>query len=106
MARRLLDEHPDLTGVVVHNEALIEPLIRAFDLQGGRRVPEDLSVVAIGSSGAVRGVTSVAIPAEEIGQSAVQLLMAQLRSDEPRHTVLTLITPQLNVHTTTARPKR
>jgi DNA-binding LacI/PurR family transcriptional regulator len=107
---QLLDEHPDVTGIVVHNEAVIRPLTRALATVGGRRVPEDISVVAIGAQDVVGGLTSVAIPAQEIGQTAVQLLMGRLNSnekyDDEKYTALTMIPPKLSLGTTTARPKR
>ncbi|GAB2617222.1 LacI family DNA-binding transcriptional regulator [Streptomyces capparidis] len=78
----LLAEHKDLTGVVVHNEPVVEPLLMAFQ-EAGKRVPEDLSVVAICPDAvATRApipLTSVAIPAEEVGSRSVELLMDKLR---------------------------
>ncbi|HEY1178926.1 MAG TPA: LacI family DNA-binding transcriptional regulator, partial [Phytomonospora sp.] len=44
--RSLLAKHPDLTGVVVHNEETVAPLLEAFAAVG-KRVPDDVSVVAI-----------------------------------------------------------
>ena len=43
----LLARHPDLTGVVVHNEPAVPLLLDAFDSLG-RGVTHDVSVVAIG----------------------------------------------------------
>ncbi|WP_173868237.1 LacI family DNA-binding transcriptional regulator [Streptomyces albus subsp. chlorinus] len=77
----LLREHPDLTGVVVHNESALPPLMEAFQ-RCGMRVPEDLSVVAVCpdelAESAAIPLTSVAIPAAEVGARAVGLLMAKL----------------------------
>jgi len=77
----LLQRYPDLTGVVVHNEPTVPPLLDAFDALG-RRVPEDVSVVAICPDDlAERGkprLTSVSIPAEEVGRRAVELVIAKL----------------------------
>ncbi len=53
VAEQLLREQPALTGVVVHNEPVLEPLIDAFE-QLGRRVPLDLSVTAILPPGPAR----------------------------------------------------
>ncbi len=81
VAERLLREQPALTGVVVHNEAVLEPLIDAFE-ELGLRVPGDLSVTAICPdelAEAVRvPVTSIALPAAEVGARAVELLMGKL----------------------------
>lgn len=81
VAERLLREQPALTGVVVHNEAVLEPLVEAFE-QLGLRVPGDLSVTAICPDGLAAGlrvpVTSIALPSAEVGERAVELLMRKL----------------------------
>lgn len=81
VAEQLLREQPALTGVVVHNEPVLEPLIDAFE-QLGLRVPGDLSVTAICPDDLAESlpvpVTSVAIPSAEVGARAVELLMKKL----------------------------
>ncbi|WP_238008984.1 LacI family DNA-binding transcriptional regulator [Dactylosporangium sp. AC04546] len=79
--RGLLAKHPDLTGVVVHNEETVAPLLEAFAAVG-KRVPDDVSVVAICPDDVAERVkprvTSVSIPAEELGRRAVELVVAKL----------------------------
>ncbi|MEV4604739.1 LacI family DNA-binding transcriptional regulator [Amycolatopsis sp. NPDC049253] len=101
---RILDERPTTSGFVVQNEAAIRPtldLLRQF----GRVVPEDVSVVAICPDQLALQLspqlTSVSIPAEEMGRSAVDLVMAQL-SDRPSGGTTTLIPPMLNVRDSSA----
>jgi DNA-binding LacI/PurR family transcriptional regulator len=81
VAEQLLREQPALTGVVVHNEAILEPLIDAFE-DLGLRVPADLSVTAICPDDLAESlrvpVTSIALPAPELGARAVELLMGKL----------------------------
>lgn len=81
VAEQLLREQPALTGVVVHNEAILEPLIDAFE-ELGLRVPRDLSVTAICPDALAESlrvpVTSIALPAAEVGARAVELLMGKL----------------------------
>ncbi|MGW2721958.1 LacI family DNA-binding transcriptional regulator [Streptomyces sp. NPDC001492] len=81
VAEQLLREQPALTGVVVHNEPILEPLIEAFE-QLGLRVPGDLSVAAICPDELAESVrvpvTSVALPSAEVGERAVELLMKKL----------------------------
>ncbi|WP_414636262.1 LacI family DNA-binding transcriptional regulator [Actinophytocola sp.] len=106
---QLLDEHPDLTAVVVHNEPVVEPVLRSF-AEAGREVPADLSVVAVCPDElAVRvtpGLTSVAIPAEEIGRMAVQAVMGLLNHPEnDPNGAPTLVQPQLTVRDSTAKPR-
>ncbi|MFD7135434.1 LacI family DNA-binding transcriptional regulator [Streptomyces sp. NPDC059894] len=103
VAERLLREQPALTGVVVHNEAVLEPLIDAFG-ELGLRVPADLSVTAICPDELAASlrvpVTSVALPAAEVGTRAVELLMAQLSGREVPGA--TLLPPRLTRRESTA----
>ncbi|GHH76361.1 LacI family transcriptional regulator [Streptomyces sulfonofaciens] len=98
VAERLLREHPALTGVVVHNEPVLEPLVDAFE-QFGLRVPGDLSITAIcPDEPAARTrvpVTSVAIPTAEVGARAVELLMRKL--DGAPVPEATLLAPRLTL---------
>lgn len=99
----LLHERPDLTSLVVHNEPLVEPAIRALR-QVGRSVPEEISVVAICpdevAERAPLPVTSVRIPAEELGHRAVDLLMTLL--DDGTVPETTLLPAELTVRASTA----
>lgn len=103
VAEQLLREQPALTGVVVHNEAVLEPLIDAFE-QLGLRVPGDLSVTAICPDELAEGlrvpVTSVALPSAEVGTRAVDLLMAKLAGDQVPEA--TLLPPRLTQRASTA----
>ncbi|MGW1024168.1 LacI family DNA-binding transcriptional regulator [Streptomyces sp. NPDC002577] len=103
VAERLLREQPALTGVVVHNEPVVEPLIEAFE-QLGLRVPRDLSVTAICPDELAEQiripVTSIAIPSTEIGARAVELLMKKLdRAPVPE---ATLLAPRLTARASSA----
>ncbi|MEV0636836.1 LacI family DNA-binding transcriptional regulator [Streptomyces sp. NPDC050619] len=104
VAEQLLREQPALTGVVVHNEPLLEPLIDAFE-KLGLRVPGDLSVTAICpdelAESARVPVTSVALPSDDIGTRAVELLMRKLDgTDVPEST---LLPPRLTERASTAQ---
>ncbi|MEV6162868.1 LacI family DNA-binding transcriptional regulator [Streptomyces sp. NPDC052052] len=95
---RIFDERPGTTGFIVQNESAVEPLLNLLRQQG-RAVPEDVSVVAIcpeqvALQASVR-LTSVAIPAQEMGRRAVEQVVAKLagrQSDE-----VELLTPELTV---------
>jgi DNA-binding LacI/PurR family transcriptional regulator len=99
---RLLGQRPRLDGVVVHNETALGPLLDAFRA-AGRRIGEDLSVLAIcpddlaGQS--TPALTSIAIPAEQMGRQAVGLLMAKL--DGRPAPAATMLLPQLTVRAST-----
>jgi DNA-binding LacI/PurR family transcriptional regulator len=92
-----------LTGVVVHNEPLLEPLIDAFE-QLGLRVPGDLSITAICPDELAESVrvpvTSVALPTAELGSGAVELLMKKL--DGKTVPDATLLSPRLTERASTA----
>ncbi|WP_377274412.1 LacI family DNA-binding transcriptional regulator [Peterkaempfera sp. SMS 1(5)a] len=93
---RILEERPGTTGFVVQNEAAVPHLLGLLR-QAGRAVPEDASVLAICPDDvAVHSspqLTSVSIPAEEMGRRAVELVMAQLAGEDT--TGLILLAPTL-----------
>ncbi|MFD3928373.1 LacI family DNA-binding transcriptional regulator [Streptomyces sp. NPDC058614] len=103
VAEQLLREYPALTGVVVHNEPVLEPLIDAFE-QLGLRVPGDLSVTAICPDELAENVrvpvTSIAIPSAEVGAQAVELLMKKLAGTPVPEA--TLLAPRLTERASTA----
>jgi DNA-binding LacI/PurR family transcriptional regulator len=95
---RIFEERPDTTALVIQNESAIGPLL-ALLRQQGRAVPEDVSVVAVCpdqvSVQSAPQLTSVAIPAQRMGQHAVELVIAKLSgraADEVR-----LLSPELTV---------
>ncbi|MFJ7123477.1 LacI family DNA-binding transcriptional regulator [Streptomyces albogriseolus] len=95
---RILDERPDTTGFLVQNEAAVEPLL-ALLRQQGRAVPEDVSVVAVcpeqvAVQASVR-LTSVSLPAQEMGRHAVEQLVAKL--DGRGGDEVVLLPPELTV---------
>ncbi|MFE7842094.1 LacI family DNA-binding transcriptional regulator [Streptomyces sp. NPDC057474] len=104
VAERLLREQPALTGVVIHNEAILEPLVEAFE-HLGLRVPTDLSVTALCPNDLADNLrvplTSIAIPATEVGEQAVALLMKKLAGTPVPQA--TLLPPRLTVRASTAR---
>ncbi|MBC9716930.1 LacI family DNA-binding transcriptional regulator [Streptomyces sp. TRM66268-LWL] len=101
---RVFDERPGTTGLVVQNEAAIEPLLSLLRQQG-RAVPEDISVVAIcpeqvAAQASVR-LTSVALPAQEMGRRAVERVVERL--DGTVQPSLDLLAPELT-HRTSSGP--
>ncbi|MFJ6216030.1 LacI family DNA-binding transcriptional regulator [Streptomyces sp. NPDC092296] len=99
---RILEERPGTTGFVVQNEAALPHLLGLLR-QIGRAVPEDASVVAICPDDVALHsspqLTSVSIPAEEMGRRAVELVMAQAAGEDT--TGLTLLAPTLTVREST-----
>ncbi|SNT18217.1 transcriptional regulator, LacI family [Streptosporangium subroseum] len=98
----LLDTRPGLSGLVVHNEAAVNHVLGALR-QYGRRVPGDIAVVAICPDDIAErsspALTSVLIPAEEVGRQAVRLLMEKLEGRAVPED--TLLQPRLTVRNST-----
>jgi DNA-binding LacI/PurR family transcriptional regulator len=87
---------PGVSALVVHNEEALPPLLE--DLRrAGRRVPEDISVVAVCPRDVAVGLpvrlTSVDIPAHEVGAIAVRMAMSLL--DGQRNAGPRLLAPEL-----------
>ncbi|GHH24680.1 LacI family DNA-binding transcriptional regulator [Streptomyces lanatus] len=92
LTEQLLREQPALTGVVVHNDAALTPLLDAFEQQG-LRVPDTLSLTAICPDDLAESiripVTSAALPTAEMGARAVHLLLRELSGERaPGSTLL------------------
>ncbi|MEJ3750293.1 LacI family DNA-binding transcriptional regulator [Actinomycetes bacterium KLBMP 9797] len=98
----LLERHPQLTGLVVHNEAAVGHVLAILPTLG-RQVPHDISVVAICpdevAERASPALTSVLIPAEDVGRQAVTLLMRKLEGQPAP--AGTLLDPRLTVRAST-----
>lgn len=100
---RILEERPHTTGLIVQNEVIIPPLMSLLRTTG-RAVPEDVSIVAlcpdhIAEQTAPR-LTSVNIPAAELGTRAVELLMRRMSLQDAAE--VQLIPPSLTVRGSTA----
>jgi DNA-binding LacI/PurR family transcriptional regulator len=95
---RIFDERPGTSGFVVQNEHAVEPLLTLLRQQG-RAVPEDVSVVAVCqdqvAAQASVPLTSVPVPAQELGRRAVELVVAMLTGDPAAEVVL--LPPRLTV---------
>lgn len=100
---RVFAADPGVTGLVVHNEAAVAHVLTLLP-QLGRPVPGGVSVVAICPDSLAAStsppLTSVLIPAEEVGRQAVSLLMRKL--DGYPVPDATLLRPALTVRDSTA----
>ncbi|MBB5114006.1 LacI family DNA-binding transcriptional regulator [Micromonospora echinospora] len=97
----LFADHPDVTGLVVQNESAVGPVLATLPLLG-RRVPHDVSVVAVCPDELAEqsGLTCVPVPAEDVGRQAVALLMRRLNGEAVPE--VTLLEPSLVVRDTSA----
>lgn len=93
---RLLALLPEVTGVVVHNEVALPHIMTAL-AKRGRRCPEEISLIAVCPENTAltqtRPVTSIDIPTETIGRSAVDMLTSLLNEDAPAQ--VRLLSPTL-----------
>jgi DNA-binding LacI/PurR family transcriptional regulator len=95
----------DATALIVHNEGAVDHVLTALRALG-RRVPQDVSVLAICPDevalGATPRLTNVQIPAQAVGRLAVELLLA--RGNGAAVPARTLLPPTLTDRTSTAAP--
>lgn len=98
----LFARRPDLSAIVVHNEAAVGHVLAAITALG-RRIPEDVSVVAICPDEVAErtspALSSVLVPAEDVGRQAVDLLMRKLNGLEAEQA--TLLAPRLTPRAST-----
>jgi DNA-binding LacI/PurR family transcriptional regulator len=99
---RILEERPRTTGLIVQNEAVIPPLLSLLRT-AGRIVPEDVSIVAVCPDQVAEQtspqLSSVNLPAAELGIRAVELLMGRMADGGANEVVL--IPPTLTVRGST-----
>ncbi|MFJ8933107.1 MULTISPECIES: LacI family DNA-binding transcriptional regulator [unclassified Streptomyces] len=102
---RIYDERPGTSAFIVQNEAATDPLL-ALLRQSGRAVPEDVSVVAVCPEQVARHasvpLTSVAVPAQEMGRRAVEQIVAQIEGRGSADEVV-LLTPELTIRESAAQ---
>ncbi|MGD0557100.1 MAG: LacI family DNA-binding transcriptional regulator [Streptosporangiaceae bacterium] len=105
---RVLEERPRTSGLIVQNEAVVPPLLSLLRT-AGRAVPEDVSIVALCPDQLAEQtsprLTSVTIPATELGVRAVAAVMRRLREDGASSSRVELLPPVLTIRgsTTTVR---
>ncbi|MBE1874866.1 LacI family DNA-binding transcriptional regulator [Myceligenerans pegani] len=87
----LLATAPDTTGIIVHNEAAL-PHVLSRLADRGIVVGADMSVVAVCPTDVALSqriaMTSIDLPAEDIGRVAVDMVMARLDGEQPSETRL------------------
>jgi DNA-binding LacI/PurR family transcriptional regulator len=83
---KMLTVDPDLTALITINDRAVPGVVQAVT-ERGWRIPEDFSLVVIGSSGSVAElmtppVTTVELPNATMGRLGVELLIRQLEAQE------------------------
>ena len=100
-----VEDHPAATALIVANEGAVDHVLTALRSLG-RRVPQDVSVLAICPDevalAATPHLSNVRIPAHEVGELAVRLLLDRLAGAEVPEA--TLLPPTLTDRASTAPP--
>lgn len=99
----LLTEHPESTGLVVHNEAALGTVLAELRNRG-RKVPEDISVIAVGQDAAAHRevpLTTIPLPTDDMVRIAVELSMRALQGSSTPET--RLLRPQISPGESVAR---
>lgn len=103
---RQFAEHPDTTGLIVHNEAILGSVLAVLDRMG-KRVPSDVSVVAHCPDDMAENqrvsLTNVDLAASQIASLAVTMLIGKLAGDSGGET--RLIAPTLTIRESTTLPR-
>ncbi|WP_432572720.1 LacI family DNA-binding transcriptional regulator [Kineococcus sp. SYSU DK005] len=98
---------PGLTALVVHHEAALPHLLDALAAEG-TRLPEDLSLVAVGAADpggrALRPVDAIEVPVAEVGRVAVEMLAERTAGSTTSE--VRLLSAPLVERGTTAPPPR
>ncbi len=96
---------PSITAIVAHNEAVFGALLSEVRHRG-LDIPRDISVVAVCPDDIAKAqsvaLTSVTIPAAELGTLAVEMTVRQL--DGPVLPEIRLLSPRLTRRESTAQP--
>lgn len=104
---RLLEPGSAVTGVVVHNEIALPHIIAGL-ASAGRRIPQDLSLLAVGPENVAlslpQPVTNIDLPAEHIGRLAVEMVLRALAGPETHGSEVRLLGPVLTDRASTAPP--
>jgi DNA-binding LacI/PurR family transcriptional regulator len=99
----LIGQHPDLTALVVHNEAILGTVLAV--LEGlSRRVPEDISIVALCPTDLAVNqrvpLTNIDVAAQQVGTAAVDMVLRELAGAARAET--RLVAPILTARGSTA----
>jgi DNA-binding LacI/PurR family transcriptional regulator len=95
------------TAVITYNDQSMPPLLYAC-WRRGLRVPNDLSAVTFNDSASARysipPLTTIAVPGEEMGRRAAQLLLEQIDTSGQAMPVSVVLPERLVVRESSAPP--
>lgn len=103
--RTVLKRLPDVSALVVHNEAAL-PGVLAGLAASGRTIGRDVSVLALCPADVAEAqpvpLTAIDLPAATIGEAAVDMAMLRIRGEGTPET--RLLTPQVTTRQSTTSP--
>jgi DNA-binding LacI/PurR family transcriptional regulator len=98
----LIGQRPDLTALVVHNEAILGTVLAVLE-RLSRRVPDDMSIVALCPTDLAVNqrvpLTSIDVAAQQVGTAAVEMVLRELAGEAPAET--RLVAPSLTARAST-----
>jgi DNA-binding LacI/PurR family transcriptional regulator len=108
VVNQILEKNPEVTALVTMNDAATFGAVAEL-LEGGRRIPDDVSVLSIVSSPQVGALshprlTTMSAPGPELGRLGVSSLINRIESGDGA-TLHELIPCRLDVHDTTGPPR-
>ena len=99
----LVTQRPDLTALVVHNEAILGTVLAVLERRS-LRVPDDVSIVALCPTDLAVNqrvpLTSIDVAAQQVGEAAVEMVLRELTGEASAET--RLVAPTLSVRASTA----
>jgi DNA-binding LacI/PurR family transcriptional regulator len=99
----LLDQHPDITSIIVPQDKGVPGMIKAVRRKG-LRVPEDISLIALYDESISElltpPLTTLSFPASDMGRQAARILMGHM-TGELRGPQQVLLRPELNIRQST-----
>jgi LacI family gluconate utilization system Gnt-I transcriptional repressor len=91
LAEDLLESHPDIDAIACNSDVIAFGVLRALRKRG-RRVPEDIGVIAFGDNEAAASVTppltTIRPDREKIGRLTADAIFARINGGEPQTTVV------------------
>jgi LacI family transcriptional regulator len=104
----LLERRPDVTALFAANNMLAEGAFQALQ-QGGRRVPEEISLVAFDDvpwmSMVSPGITTVDQHTDDLGRTCAQLVVDRIAGSATGQTTVRYIEPSVIHRDSTAPPR-